>query len=171
MLGLKTLPKDHPLHGVYRTSAGVIGALLIAAGVFCLLRSHDRWMGIGTSDGFGGLLIVAGLVLVAAAVVGGNVAAQVNAHVGAALIVLGLLGLLFQGHDVNVLDVTVSDVVVLFVVGTLLLAAGFYGQVAASAPYGDGPDDGEAPPRTGEPATGDPMNSPHGPQEARADRR
>lgn len=143
MLGLTTLPRDHPLHRLYRTSAGVVGGLLIAFGAFCLLRSHDRWLGIGVGDGFGAVLVVSGLLVVAAAVVGGNVAAQVNGHVGAAMILVGLLGLLLQRTDANVLELTVSDAVLLFVVGTLLLAAGFYGQVAASAPYGDGPEHAE----------------------------
>ena len=173
MLGLKTLPQDHPLHGVYRISAGVMGVLLIGFGAACVLTSQERLLGIGASNRFGALLAAVGLVLIGGALVGGNVAAQLNGHLGAALLVLGLLGLLAQGNDSNVLDVMVSDVILLFVVGMLLLSAGFYGQVAASAPYGDqrGPEHGEAPPRTGEPATGDPMDSPHGPRADRADRR
>lgn len=173
MLGLKTLPRDHPLHGVYRVSAGLVGVLLVAFGVVCFVTSRDRLLQVGTSDGFGGLLLVAGLVLIGGAVVGRNVAAQVNGNLGALLIVIGLVGLLSQGNDYNVLDITVSDVVVLFVVGTLLLAAGFYGQVAAAAPFGDsrGPDRGEEAPEIGRPATGDPLEDPDGPRSARRDRR
>lgn len=137
MLGLKTLPHDHPLHRVYRVSAGVIGVALVVLGGIFLLSSADRILRVGASDGFGGLLVVVGLVLVGAAVAGGNVAAQVNGNLGAGLIVLGLVGLLSQGDDANVLDVTVSDVVLLFVVGMLLLTAGFYGQVAAAPPDGE----------------------------------
>ncbi len=173
MLGLKTLPHDHPLHGVYRVSAGLIGAALVGFGVACLLVSEDRLLRVGTSDGFGGLLVVAGVLLVGAAIVGGNVAAQVNGNLGAVLLVIGLIGLLSQGNDANVLDITVSDVIVLFVVGMLLLTAGFYGQVAAAAPYGDsrGPEHGEDAPETGRPATGDPLEGREGPGSPRRERR
>lgn len=157
MLGLKTLPKDHPLHGVYRTSAGVIGVVLVVFAAIALIRSEHTLLGISAGTRFSVLVLVCGLVLIAAAVVGGNVAAQVNAHLGALLLVVGLLGLLLQRTDWNVLDVTVSDVMVLFTVGTLLLAAGFYGQVAAAPPYGDQRlPEHEGAPRTGEPATDDP---------------
>lgn len=173
MLGMKTLPRDHPLHGVYRASAGLLGVLLVAFGVACLVTSGDRLLGVGASDGFGGLLIVAGLLLVGGAVVGGNVAAQLNGNLGALLIAIGLIGLLSQGNESNVLDITVSGVVVLFVVGMVLLTAGFYGQVGAAAPFGDsrGPEHGEDVPETGRPATGDPLGDEDGPRSARRDRR
>ncbi len=76
------------------------------------------------------ILLVAGLVLLGAAIVGRNIAASTNAYVGALLIVVGLIGLLSMGDpDSNFLDVSMADVTVLFVAGMLLLAAGFYGQV------------------------------------------
>jgi hypothetical protein len=64
------------------------------------------------------------------------VAAQVDAWVGAALIAGGLLGLIVAGRDQHSLGLEVSDVILMFVVAMVLLAAGFYGQVAAP-PYGE----------------------------------
>ena len=131
MLGLKSLPVNHPLHGVYRVAAGLVGVLLAVFGLLGLLLSGDI-LRIPASTMFSVLILVAGLVLIGAAMVGGNVAAQANAYVGALLIVVGLIGLLSMGEsDSNFLDVSMADVILLFLAGMVLLAAGFYGQVGS----------------------------------------
>lgn len=79
--------------------------------------------------------VVIGLVLIGAAVTGGNIAAETNALVGALLLVVGMYDLTFmRTEDGNVMDAAMSDVIVLFVVGTVLLAAGFHGRVGVSRP-------------------------------------
>jgi hypothetical protein len=129
MLGLNSLPVDHPLHRVYRIAAGVVGLLLAALGLVGLLAS-GKVLGIPTSTQFSVLCLVVGLVLIGAAVAGGNTAAQTNAYAGAGLVAFGLICLLFMGTDkTNFMDVSMADVVVLFLAGMVLLAAGFYGQV------------------------------------------
>jgi hypothetical protein len=129
MLGLKGLPVNHPLHRVYRVTAGVVGAILVALGVLGLLISGDI-LQIPVSTPFSVICLVAGLVLLGAAVVGRNIAASTNAYVGALLILIGLICLLSMGApDSNFLDVSMADVAVLFAAGMVLLAAGFYGQV------------------------------------------
>jgi hypothetical protein len=129
MLGLKTLPVNHRLHGLYRVAAGGVGVLLAAFGVVGLIISGDI-LRIPASTQFSVLCLVAGLVLIGAAFVGGNIAAEINAYGGALLIVVGLACLLSMGKsDTNFLDVSMADVIVLFVAGMLLLAAGFYGRV------------------------------------------
>ena len=132
ILGFRTMPTNHRLHRVYRLTAGVVGVLLVAFGLVGLVLDTDRLLGIATGTGFCVGCLIAGAVLVGAALAGGNVAAQVNAWTGAILIVLGLAGLiLVPQEDANVVDLEVSNVIVMFVVGITLLAAGFYGQVAA----------------------------------------
>jgi drug/metabolite transporter (DMT)-like permease len=129
MLGLNSLPVDHPLHRVYRVTAGIVGAVLAVFGVLGLLISGDI-LKVPASTAFSAICLVAGLVLIGAAVVGRNVAAQTNAYVGAVLILVGLIGLLTMGSpDSNFLDLSMADVIGLFIAGMLLLAAGFYGQV------------------------------------------
>ena len=129
MLGLNSLPVNHPLHRVYRIAAGVVGVLLVVFGLLGLLLSGDVAR-VPASTAFSGICLVAGVVLLGAAVAGGNVAAQTNAYVGALLLVVGLLGLLTMGGaDSNFLDVSMADVTLVFVAGMVLLAAGFYGQV------------------------------------------
>jgi hypothetical protein len=127
MLGLRTLPVNHHLHPVYRVVGGVVGVLLVALGVVGLLVS-GKFLGLPTSAAFSGICLVAGALMVFAAVQGRNGAAEINAYVGALLIVLGLIGLLTM-HDANFLDVSMADLMVWFVAGMAGLAAGFYGRV------------------------------------------
>jgi drug/metabolite transporter (DMT)-like permease len=129
MLGLKTLPVNHRLHRIYRIVAAAVGVLLVAFGVVGLVVSGDV-LRIPASTPFSALCLVAGLVLIGAAVVDGNIAAEINAYGGALLIVLGLACLLFMHNsDTNFLDVSMANVTVLFLAGMVLLAAGFYGRV------------------------------------------
>ncbi|HST67367.1 MAG TPA: hypothetical protein VLM05_19495 [Mycobacteriales bacterium] len=139
MLGLNSLPVNHPLHRVYRIAAGVVGLLLAVFGLLGLLMSGDI-VRIPASTTFSVICLVAGLVLVGAAVVGGNVAPQTNAYVGAALLLVGLVGLLSMGSpDSNFLDVSMADVILLFVAGMVLLAAAFYGQVGDDTHHSGAP--------------------------------
>jgi hypothetical protein len=141
MLGLKSLPVNHPLHGVYRVAAGVVGVLLAVFGLLGLLLS-GALLRIPASSAFSGICLVAGVVLLGAAVAGGNVAARTNAYVGALLIVVGLVGLLSMGEPgSNFLDVSMADVTLVFVAGMVLLAAGFYGQVGEDTHHSRVPAD------------------------------
>ncbi len=135
MLGLKSLPVNHPLHRMYRVAAGGAGVLLAAFGVVGLVISGDI-LRIPASTEFSVLCLVAGVVLIGAAVVDGNVAAEINAYGGALLIIVGLACLLFMGKSgTNFLDVSMADVIILFAAGMLLLAAGFYGRVGESTAH------------------------------------
>ena len=56
--------------------------------------------------------------MIGAAVIGGNTAAEINAYSGAILILLGMACLLTMHTDsANFLDVTMADVIILFVAG------------------------------------------------------
>jgi hypothetical protein len=130
MLGLKTLPVNHPLHRFYRTVSGVVGLLLVVFGLVALIVSGDRLLGVTAGTAFSVLCLVVGAVLIGGAFAGGNLAAEVNAYGGALLLAIGLYCLLFmRTEDANVLDAQMSDVIVLFVVGMIVMAAGLYGRV------------------------------------------
>jgi hypothetical protein len=133
MLGLKTLPVNHPMHRVYRAVAALVGVLFVAFGVVGLLVSGDV-LNIPASTPFCVLCLVAGAVFIGAAVADGNAAAEVNAWGGAVLIVLGMVCLLtMHSESSNFLDVSMANVVILFLAGTVLLAAGFYGRVGPTS--------------------------------------
>jgi hypothetical protein len=141
MLGLgKSLPVNHRLRGVYRVIGGIVGVLLVVFGILGFVVSGDV-LGAPASAGFSAICLVAGLVMILAAVQGRNAAAEANAYVGAALIVLGFVCLLTQ-HTANFLGTSMVDVMILFIGGTAALAAGFYGRIGEPEhqPAGRDPD-------------------------------
>ena len=131
MFGLRTLPVNHHLHPLYRVVGAVVGVVLVALGVVGFLVSGD-FLRMPTSAEFSAVCVVAGILLILAALQGRNAAAELNAYVGAALILLGLAGLLTMHLEgANFLDVSMVNVIVLFVAGMVGLAAGFYGRVGS----------------------------------------
>jgi hypothetical protein len=135
MLGLKTLPVNHHLHPFYRILGAVVGLLLVALGVVGFLVSGD-FLRVPTSAAFSGICVVAGILLILAALQGRNAAAELSAYTGAALILLGMVGMLTMHiADANFLDVTMANVIILFVAGMAGLAAGFYGRVSSVATH------------------------------------
>ena len=131
MLGLKTLPVNHRLHPFYRILGAAIGVVLLALGVVGFLVT-GAFLRVPTSAAFSGICAVAGILLILAALQGRNAGAELSAYTGAALILLGMVGLLTMHiADANFLDVTMANVVILFVAGIMGLAAGFYGRVSS----------------------------------------
>jgi hypothetical protein len=129
MLGLKSLPVNHPMHRAYRITAAIVGLLLLAFGIAGFVVSGDV-LNSPASTPFSAVCVVAGLVLIGAAVIDGNAGAEINAYGGALLIVLGMVCLLtMHSASSNFLDVSMADVIILFVAGMVALAAGFYGRV------------------------------------------
>ena len=128
MLGLSTLPVNHRLHAFYRILGALVGVVLVALGVVGFLVSGD-FLRVPTSAPFSTICVLAGILLILAALQGRNAGAEVNAYTGAALILLGLVGLLTMHlGDGNVLDVTMANVMIFFLAGMAGLAAGFYGR-------------------------------------------
>ena len=135
MLGLKSLPVNHRLNRAYRICGGLVGAAAVVFGVLVLILADDEVLGISAGTGFGIGSLITGLVLVGAAIAGGNVAAETNSLVGALLMVLGLVFLLLMGNDQwNKPGATMSVVMVLFVSGLLLFSFGVYGRVGSTHP-------------------------------------
>lgn len=133
MLGLSTLPMNHRLRGVYRAIGGIVGVLLVVFAIAGFVVSGDV-LGAPASTAFSAICLVAGLVMILAAVQGRNAAAEVNAYLGAVLIVLGFACLLTQHIDgANFLGTSMTDVMILFIAGVAALAAGFYGRVGEPA--------------------------------------
>jgi hypothetical protein len=135
MLGLKSLPVNHRLHGAYRIAAGVLGLASVVFGVLGLVMSGDRVLGVSAGTVFSAGAVVTGLVLLGAAVAGGNIAAETNSLVGSLLMVIGIVALFtLRSDDSNFLDARMTDVIILFVVGLLLFSFGVYGRVGPAHP-------------------------------------
>lgn len=142
MLGLKDLPENNPLNRVYRFSAGVIGLVLMGFGLlgyfnqlaFFDTAGVDKVVGLSTNVLLSTISVVVGLALIGGAIAGGNIAAELNAVVGALFIASGLVNLTFLRTSLNILNFSMANVIFSFVVGTVLLTFGLYGRVSGGLP-------------------------------------
>jgi len=137
-------PVNHPLRPAYRTLAAFIGLYALVFGIVGVTQSHDTplfaqtrlpWvLGLRTNLAFASLSIATGAILIAAAVIGRNVDAVANTTAGTAFITVGLLALCVMQTNANYLGFSMVNCNVSFILGTLLLTAGFYGKSAPPEP-------------------------------------
>ena len=137
----ESLPLDHPMAAVYRAGAGLAGAFLLIFGALGLIQrvefftTHgERVLGLHSNGLLSVISIVFGIILLAAAVVGGNVAANVNTAVGALFLLSGLANLCVIRTDLNVLAFRMENIIFSFVVGLIALTCGMYGRVTGGDP-------------------------------------
>jgi hypothetical protein len=137
VFGMKDMPVDHRLSGVYRFGGGVVGAVLLTFGVLgffdqlaFLDTEGDRVAGMSTNAVLSTISVLVGLVLIGAAVVGGNIAADTNSIVGALFLVSGFANMCVLRTSWNVLNFSMANVIFSFLVGIALLTFGFYGRVS-----------------------------------------
>ncbi|GAA1588424.1 DUF4383 domain-containing protein [Streptomyces globosus] len=136
------LPVDHPLNRVYRIGAALCGLLLLLFG--CLgyadsLSAFDtdgqQIAGLSTNGLLSTVSVVFGLLLVVAALIGGNVASSVNIAVGVLFLASGFLHLFLIGRPGNILDFGLSNVFFSFLMGLLIMTFGMYGRVSGGLPH------------------------------------
>ncbi|HEY0485267.1 MAG TPA: DUF4383 domain-containing protein [Mycobacteriales bacterium] len=134
------IPVDHPLRGLYRALAAVIGVALLVIGVVGLIKTAgdvgffathgERVLGLTMNPAFAVLNIVAGAVIAGAAFLGRNIDATVNLLGGVLFLLAGGVMLCVLRTDLNVLAFSITNVNVSFLIGTALLAAGLYGRTS-----------------------------------------
>lgn len=129
------IPVNHPLRGVYRGINAVIGLALLVFGVLGVIRAWgDPFFGRGNVEVFGidtnlalaVLSILAGGLVLAAAILGGNVNHFVGLWVGGLMVVVSLFQLAVQRTDANKLNFTVGAAVTGMLLGMMLVCAGLY---------------------------------------------
>jgi hypothetical protein len=135
---LTHLPVNHPLRPVYRVLAGLVGVYTLVFGIagFAQTRGSTLFaqhglpyvLGLRTNLAFAMLSVVAGVVLLGAAVIGRNLDHLVNLFGGLAFMLVGTLALALLETDLNYLGFTVTTCIVSFVIGTVVFAAGLYGR-------------------------------------------
>ncbi|WP_411104165.1 DUF4383 domain-containing protein [Streptomyces sp. cmx-4-9] len=136
------LPVDHRLNTVYRVGAALCGLILLVFGCLGFADQLSFFSTEGTkvagmsSNGLLSLIsVVFGLLLIGAAIVGGNTASTVNMAVGVTFLVSGFVHLFLVGKDANLLDFSMSNVIFSFIVGLLLMTFGMYGRVTGGLPH------------------------------------
>ena len=139
-------PVNHPLRPLYRVLAGLTGLYVLLFGILGAVETAGTdpfdhpsayALGLRTNHAFSVISIIAGLIVVAATIVGRNIDHQVNQVAGYAFAVIGMLMLALLQTDANFLNFSVATCIVSFVISLLLLTAGLYSKVGS-------PDDVEA---------------------------
>jgi hypothetical protein len=134
-------PLNHHLRQTYRFLAFLVGAYLLVAGLIGLVatwgdsffdRGHDWSLAFRVNPAGSWLLVVLGLVLVAATVIGGNVHHQVTMIVGWVMCGLAVLILSTLQTDANAINASMINVLILLILGLVTLVAGLYGKVGST---------------------------------------
>jgi uncharacterized protein DUF4383 len=136
---MEHFPVNHRLQPVYRFVAGVGGVYLLVFGIVGLVETANvalfaqdglpSVLGLHANRAFAILSIVAGVVLVGAAIAGGMVHQRINVMVASVFLVAGLAMMVLLETDLNFLGFSIATCIVSFVVGLVLLTAGMYGKV------------------------------------------
>ena len=134
-------PVNHPLRPLYRVIGGLAGLYVLLFGIVGLVETSGtdlfgnpsaHALGLRTNLAFSLLSIVAGVIILAAAVIGRNVDQKVNMVGGYAFMVIGMAMLALLETDANVLNFSVATCVVSFVISLVLLTAGLYSKVGSA---------------------------------------
>ena len=136
------LPVNHPLRPVYRVVSVLVAGWLLVFGAVSLGSTQGQpWFGQGDWSALGLTtnrahavfsLLVGALVLLAA-LVGRNFDRTVNLWVGVGLLAVGTAFLGLSHTEANLLNFTVPNTAVVYLLGMVLLAAGLYGRVDLTA--------------------------------------
>ncbi|GAA1633305.1 DUF4383 domain-containing protein [Catellatospora bangladeshensis] len=131
------LPINHRLRPHWRLLAGLCGAYLLAFGVLGVVataglplfdRADTHVLGLRANPAFAWLSLLAGGVVLLAAIVGRDLAHWVNLGAGGLFLLVGLAMLALLQTPQNVLNFEVATCVVALLIGTALLTAGLYGK-------------------------------------------
>lgn len=151
-------PINHPLQPLYRVLAGLAGVYVLVFGITGLVQT--RQLGTFAQDGLPAVLglhanrafaiisVVAGVVLVAGAVIGGKLDQRINLVIAVVFVLSGFAMMILLQSSLNFLGFSIATCVVSFLIGMLLFTAALYGKVGTDEEvraeelfrHGQGPD-------------------------------
>jgi hypothetical protein len=152
------LPINHHMQPLYRVLAGLcgifvlvfgIGAVVQTGGMDLFAREDLPWvLFLQANRAFGILSIVAGIILLGGAFVGGSLGHWINLVAAIVFLVAGMAMMTLLQTDLNLLGFTMATCIVSFIIGLVLLTAGLYGKTGSTADvqreeafrHGEGPD-------------------------------
>lgn len=136
------LPLDHHLATVYRWGSAFCGVVLLVFGSLGFAdelspfdTNGNSVAGMSTNGALSLISVVVGAVLIAGAVVGGNVASTLNMVVGTLFLLSGFVHIFILDRPANILDFGMTNVVFSFVMGLVILTFGMYGRVSSKLPH------------------------------------
>jgi hypothetical protein len=131
-------PVNHHLRGAYRTLAGLAGLYLVVFGVIGLAltwgqpffhRGGDWILGMRTNPAMSVVGLLTGIVIVGAALIGGNLHHRVNLVLGWGLLAFAVAAMAVIQTEANILDASMVNIIVSMLLGLVVLSAALYGQV------------------------------------------
>jgi hypothetical protein len=131
------IPVNHHLRPLYRAVAVLIAAYVLIFGVVGVIQSADTEpfdrgditaLGLRTNLAFSIASLAAGVLILLAVVVGRNVYYIMGVWGGVAFMLVGAAMLALLNTALNVLNFSMSTVIVSFIIGLLLFSAGLYGR-------------------------------------------
>lgn len=132
------LPVNHPSRPVLRVLVAGVGLYILAFGITGLLdswgmpffyRGADLWaLGLRTNPAFSLINIATGLVLLGGTLYGRNVDHFINMYGSLVFLLSGAAMMTVLHTELNLLNFGMTNCIVSFIVGVVLLTAGLYGK-------------------------------------------
>ncbi|MEU1751464.1 DUF4383 domain-containing protein [Micromonospora matsumotoense] len=131
-------PVNHPARPLYRVFAGLVGVYILVFGVLGVVQTWgeplfargSHWaLGLRTNLAFSLVSLVFGLVLIVGASRRGNLGHVMNLTAGVVFMVTGIAMMSVLQTRANVLNFSMSTVIVSLLFGLLLLATGLYDKI------------------------------------------
>jgi hypothetical protein len=132
-------PVNHHLQPFYRTLAGLAGLYVLVFGIVGVVQTRGlplfaqdglpAVLGLHTNRAFAILSIVAGVVLLGGAIIGGRLDHGINLVVAFVFLIAGFAMMVLMQTDLNFLGFSIATCIVSFVIGMVLFTAGLYGKV------------------------------------------
>jgi hypothetical protein len=135
------IPVNHPARPVYRAIAGLIALYILAFGILGTIETAgdplfgrgSHWvLGLRTNLAFSLISVVFGLVVLFGAVHRGNLGHLMNLAAGVVFLLTSLVMMSVLQTDANILNFSMSTVIVSMIFGLLFLATGLYDKVGPS---------------------------------------
>ena len=132
------IPVNHPARPLYRVLAALSGLYILIFGIFGVVetwgdplfdRSSQWVLGLRTNLAFALVSVVFGAVVLVGALHRGNLGHVMNLCAGVVFIVTGLVMMSVLQTDANILNFSMSTVIVSLLFGLLFLATGLYDKV------------------------------------------
>ncbi|MBO4164902.1 MULTISPECIES: DUF4383 domain-containing protein [Micromonospora] len=131
-------PVNHPARPLYRVFAGLVGVYILVFGVWGVVQTWGEplfargghWaLGLRTNLAFSLVSVLFGLVLIIGASRRGNLGHVMNLTAGVVFMVTGIAMMSVLQTRANVLNFSMSTVIVSLLFGLLLLATGLYDKI------------------------------------------
>lgn len=140
---LAHIPVNHHLRPLYRVLSGIAALYLLVFGLIGIVQASglDLYarddlptvLGQQVNPAYAGVSLVFGLISLVVTVIGRNLDHYGNHWIGLLLLGIGLAMLTLMRTDANILGFSMTNVIVVFVIGSLLSTAGLYTKIGPSA--------------------------------------